>query len=661
MANEFVIKNGYFSQGNSNVTGSLQVTGSVGVTGSVSITQNVTASKALFSSSNNNQLTVIGSGSTIAQVYGSQGNLLVVNDTFSGSVFTVTDISGYPILDITSDYYTSSINTIGFLNHTGSAGVTGSLIITGGFKVHEPAYGNTTLDAQGILYDTNGTASMLWPDRITIDTTDITSINWESRILNANTSDTPHIDWSNPSYINLPNTTQSPITRVLGMDSSNNVYWTSSTAFGGGGGGGGISFPYTITSSAVAPIFNVSGGIYFEIGQTGSSERLFRMKYDEVNPGVIVEMGGLSNGDTVFTVDQFLQTITINATTASILSLTDAAQTNVVTIDTSTGQLFYTASSAIGGGGSGTPGGSNKQIQFNRLGAFSGSSNFTFDSSSNTVEISGSLTVSGSGTFTNIGPAQFTGSVGVSGSLTITGSLNTTQGGFTGSLFGTASYVSGSVFTSANPALSASYALTASYIANSLITASAVSNVITFTKGDGSTFPISVTSTNTNIAAKYMGFGNNITGSTAISASYSLLIPANTFTVGDTVRVNCVYDRNAQGAASFVWYITGSTTPFSFSVVGGTQIAIVNTTTIRGLAMSRLLYISSSTNTEVVAATIGNLSSDEHGATPGNTAWGAATSSLNINWTQDQWIVFAHQNALTSNLTRVYRFMATKV
>jgi hypothetical protein len=97
MANEFVIKNGYFSQGNSNVTGS------------VAITQNVTASKALFSSSNGDQLTVIGSGSTIAQVYGSQGNLLTVNDTFSGSIFTVTDISGYPILDITSDYYTGSV------------------------------------------------------------------------------------------------------------------------------------------------------------------------------------------------------------------------------------------------------------------------------------------------------------------------------------------------------------------------------------------------------------------------------------------------------------------------------------------------------------------------------------------------------------------------
>ena len=48
------------------------------------------------------------------------------------------------------------------------------------------------------------------------------------------------------------------------------------------------------------------------------------------------------------------------------------------------------------GGSSGTPGGANKTIQFNGAGAFSGSNNFTFDSSSNQVQLTGSLIVSGS-------------------------------------------------------------------------------------------------------------------------------------------------------------------------------------------------------------------------------------------------------------------------
>jgi hypothetical protein len=100
-------------------------------------------------------------------------------------------------------------------------------------------------------------------------------------------------------------------------------------------------------------------------------------------------------------------------------------------------------------------------------------------------------------------------SVSINSNTLITGSLNVSAGitgSFTGSLVGiatTASYVTGSVHNSTNPALSASYALTASYAMNAgsggtvstaslLTTASATSNVITFTKGDASTFTVTV-------------------------------------------------------------------------------------------------------------------------------------------------------------------------
>jgi len=253
MANEFVIKNGYFSQGNSNVTGSLQVTGSAGVTGSVSITQNVTASKALFSSSNNNQLTVIGSGSTIAQVYGSQGNLLTVNDTFSGSIFTVTDISGYSILDVTSNYYTSSINIIGFLNHTGSAGITGSLIVSGGFIVRNSTNGNKAIDSNSSsLYYSDGDVSVDWAESRLRDINNSTSVNWNARELYANDGSTSQIDWSNPSYIKFPSVnTGVPIVNVLGLDSNSNLYITASTAFGG-------SSTFNSTSSIIGDDVNTT-------------------------------------------------------------------------------------------------------------------------------------------------------------------------------------------------------------------------------------------------------------------------------------------------------------------------------------------------------------------------------------------------------------------
>jgi hypothetical protein len=52
--------------------------------------------------------------------------------------------------------------------------------------------------------------------------------------------------------------------------------------------------------------------------------------------------------------------------------------------------------SEIGSGGSGTPGGSNTQVQYNNNGSFGGDSTFTFDSATNTLTVQ-NLTVTGSG------------------------------------------------------------------------------------------------------------------------------------------------------------------------------------------------------------------------------------------------------------------------
>jgi hypothetical protein len=105
--------------------------------------------------------------------------------------------------------------------------------------------------------------------------------------------------------------------------------------------------------------------------------------------------------------------IHVRADSLYLDNLPTLPQSNVVTIDTATGKLYYTASSAFGGGGAGFP--------------FSGS-----------AVITGSLLVSGSG-------------------VTVTGSLNANS--ITGSLFGTASWA-----ISASQAVSSSYALTASYV-----------------------------------------------------------------------------------------------------------------------------------------------------------------------------------------------------
>ena len=105
-----------------------------------------------------------------------------------------------------------------------------------------------------------------------------------------------------------------------------------------------------------------------------------------------------------------------------LFGLTTTAKTHVLTYDTTTYEVFYTASSAIGGGGSTTPGGANTTIQFNDSTVFSGSANYTFTKASNLVQLTGSFVVSGSTPMRVIGTSVVTGSLAVTGSILLNGS-----------------------------------------------------------------------------------------------------------------------------------------------------------------------------------------------------------------------------------------------
>jgi hypothetical protein len=85
------------------------VSGSDAALNSLRVTNNITASRAFLSSSNGTvngpTLTVYGSGSAqpVLTVQGSQGELFSITDSLSGSLFSVNDISGLPILEVFSD------------------------------------------------------------------------------------------------------------------------------------------------------------------------------------------------------------------------------------------------------------------------------------------------------------------------------------------------------------------------------------------------------------------------------------------------------------------------------------------------------------------------------------------------------------------------------
>jgi hypothetical protein len=100
------------------VTG-LTVNGNLVVTGTT-LVNTLTGTSAVLSGSAQNILTIIGSGSTqpLVSVQGSFGELFTIYDNLIGSLFSVNDISGLPILEVFSDntilmgsYVAPSLNT----------------------------------------------------------------------------------------------------------------------------------------------------------------------------------------------------------------------------------------------------------------------------------------------------------------------------------------------------------------------------------------------------------------------------------------------------------------------------------------------------------------------------------------------------------------------
>jgi hypothetical protein len=186
----------------------------------------------------------------------------------------------------------------------------------------------------------------------------------------------------------------------LGTVNSASYALTASYAMNAGAGGG--TFPYTgsaqITGSlgVTGSIFVLSGSIkivgsgstLFEI--TGSTGPLFSVS-DSTSTNLLQISSGSSD---VFVITAIKNTIVSGAlyVTSSIYNtgITNTSYPNIVTVDTASGKFAFISTSSFGGG-SGTPGGATTTIQFNDAGAFSGSGNFTFNKTTNTVLLTGSL------------------------------------------------------------------------------------------------------------------------------------------------------------------------------------------------------------------------------------------------------------------------------
>ena len=141
------------------------------------------------------------------------------------------------------------------------------------------------------------------------------------------------------------------------------------------------------------------------------------------------------------------------------------------------------------------------------------------------------------------------------------------------------------------------------------------------------------------IVSKDIADSTALTGTTAITLMKSVLIPANTYTTGDVVKILSRAIRNtATGTANNYYYINTT------NILTGATLIGLQSAAAWVLGMERNLYIKSATNSETFISSISS-SGSEVGVSL------SAPSNLNIDWTVNQYIIAAFQNAAVGNST----------
>ena len=227
------------------------------------------------------------------------------------------------------------------------------------------------------------------------------------------------------------------------------------------------------------------------------------------------------------------------------------------------------------------------------LNGFSGAQNiegnttYAFSSSFDYVQVIGT----NSGWLILNAPGGTTGTPGPSGSnsviVTYTSSLvntattlNFTGSGVTVSSVGSTANINIPIQASASYALSASFASTASYTPNAIITGSVSSNVLTFTKGNGSTFNLTVNTGSVVPTFPFTGsaiitgslttIGNVVTSGSARGQYQTLTVTSG------TASLDCKYDYYTLSLSAGTTYISAS------NINPGQTISVIVTTPSSG-------------------------------------------------------------------------------
>jgi hypothetical protein len=347
---------------------------------------------------NGNPLSVSAGGSNTQLQYNNGGSFAGIPDvTFNGNTLSLGNVANISISGGINGYF---LQTDGAGNLTWAAGG------NGGGGNGNPGGANTQVQFNdsgtfggdaGFVYDKN--------------TNVLTVSN-----LNVVDSFTGNISFASTAGTVTTNA-QPNITSVGTLTSLNVTNTVTANLFAGSGANltnlpaanlvGSVPLAQSVTNAAQPNITSV--GVLTSLTSSGNIAASGTLSGGNVSVSGTVSTTNL----TIISNATFANTFTANAN--SIVNFSVASDVNLGTLANITitggvngyvlstdgaGNLSWTAG---GGGGNGTPGGSNTQIQYNDIGTFGGSPFFTFNEATTTVTVAGNLVantiIMGSGAF----------------------------------------------------------------------------------------------------------------------------------------------------------------------------------------------------------------------------------------------------------------------
>ena len=389
-------------------------------------------------------LVVNGSGSVILDVQGSQGQLFSVTDNLSGSLFSVNDISGMPVLQVSSDdsvrlgtYALEGLIVSGSTATARILNTSGSIVASGGLA--RPVYLNNVISASA-----NNDVLVGLDISSSFSTGSYTGVTNLGLRLN-NTGFQLNYGATGITTFNIVNTNSFAFTNRTGTTSvgtAGSAAWGiyDGSRFNGffGHGGTNANLGISVGGAQVGTWF-ATGNLFIGASPTDAGYKLDVNGTARFVGNTVLYQNTAGSAGTGYAIEF--------ATNAS------APRADFVVNGVYTGQF-----SAVG-----------NDINFKNSLSNSGTINFNtkisgVDDTRLKIFNTGNVVIQSGGTFTDAGfKLDVSGSVRFTNNLTVTGSI--TSPSITGSLLGTASY--------ATQALTASYALNATTASYSLNTTSA--------------------------------------------------------------------------------------------------------------------------------------------------------------------------------------------